>query len=122
MAEQKLDLIQFAAREVAETGAGAPQVVRGQLLDPGASRRGADDIPEHLGSAVSPNAPGLVDCSEHRAVRNGRSRRPRVRRDLALLVPESWGPPKETTSPSCGVDTLRNQQKASAQPIPRVVR
>jgi len=24
MAEQKLDLIQFAAREVAETGAGAP--------------------------------------------------------------------------------------------------
>src|SRR2546428_303299 len=34
VAEQKLDLTQFAARKVAETGAGAPQVVRGQLVDP----------------------------------------------------------------------------------------
>jgi hypothetical protein len=48
VAEQKLDLIQFTAREVAETGTGAPQVVRGQLVDPGASRRGADNIPEHV--------------------------------------------------------------------------
>jgi len=45
VAEQELDLIQFAAREVAETGAGAPQVVRGELVDPGARRRGADNIP-----------------------------------------------------------------------------
>jgi hypothetical protein len=44
VAKQKLDLIQFAAREVAETGAGASQVVRGQLVNPGASRRGADHI------------------------------------------------------------------------------
>ena len=48
VAEQELDLIQFATREVAETGAGAPQVVRRQLVDAGASRSGADDIPEHL--------------------------------------------------------------------------
>jgi hypothetical protein len=41
VAEQKLDLIRFAAGEVAETGAGAPQVVRGQLVDPCASRRRA---------------------------------------------------------------------------------
>jgi hypothetical protein len=31
VAEQELDLIQFTAREVAEAGARAPQIVRGQL-------------------------------------------------------------------------------------------
>jgi hypothetical protein len=41
--EQKLDLIQFAAREAAEAGASAPQVVWGQLVDAGASRRRAHD-------------------------------------------------------------------------------
>ena len=41
-AKKKLDLIQFAAREVAETAAGAPQVVRGQPVNPGASRGEAD--------------------------------------------------------------------------------
>jgi hypothetical protein len=35
VAEQELDLIQFAACEMAETGAGAPQVVRSQLIDRG---------------------------------------------------------------------------------------
>jgi hypothetical protein len=32
--EQKLDLIQFTACEMAETRASAPQIVRGQLVDP----------------------------------------------------------------------------------------
>ena len=73
MAEQELDLVQFAAREVAQTGASAPQVVRGQLVDPGASRGGADNVPQHLGRpAVSPDTPVLVDCPEHRAVCDGR--------------------------------------------------
>ncbi len=35
VAEQELDLIQFAACEVAKTGARAPEVVRGQLVDAG---------------------------------------------------------------------------------------
>jgi hypothetical protein len=40
---------------------------KGQLVDPGATRRGADDIPQHLGRhAVSPHAPNLVDGAEHR--------------------------------------------------------
>jgi len=47
--EQKLDLIQFAAHEVAETGAGAPQIVWGQFVDARASRGSADDVPKHLG-------------------------------------------------------------------------
>ena len=38
VAEQELDLIQFTTGEMAETGAGAPQVVRSQLVDRGTSR------------------------------------------------------------------------------------
>jgi hypothetical protein len=39
VAEQELDLIQFAAREMTETGARAPQVVRSGLLDAGTPGR-----------------------------------------------------------------------------------
>jgi hypothetical protein len=74
VSEQELDLIEFATLEVAETGTGTAKVVRGKLLDAGASRRGADDVPEHLRRhAVAPDTPGLVDCAEHRPVRDGRS-------------------------------------------------
>ena len=38
VAEQELNLIQFAARKMAKTGAGAPQVVRSQPVDRGTSR------------------------------------------------------------------------------------
>src|SRR5438067_13519663 len=79
VAERELDLIQLAAGEVAETGARASQVVRGQLVNPGPSRRGADHIPEHLRRhAVSPNTPSLVDGAEHGTVGDGCRRRPRV--------------------------------------------
>src|SRR5439155_7989416 len=81
--EQELDLIQFAPGKMAETGAGTPQVVWGQLVDAGATRGRADNIPEHLGRhAVSPDTPGLVDRAEHWAVRDGRRGCPRV--DVAL--------------------------------------
>ena len=61
MAEQELDLIQFATREVAEAGAGAPQVVRGQLVDAGACSRGADHIPRTFGDMPSPETrPALL--------------------------------------------------------------
>jgi hypothetical protein len=60
-AEQKLDLVQFAASQVAQTGAGAPQTVRGQLVDPGASRRGADPSQSTLGDMPSPQTrPALL--------------------------------------------------------------
>jgi hypothetical protein len=49
VAEQELDLIQFTAGEMAETGAGAPRVVRSELVDRRATRCGADNIPQHLG-------------------------------------------------------------------------
>jgi hypothetical protein len=61
MAEQKLDLVQFAACQVAQTGTDAPKIVRGQLVDAGASRRRADDVPERLGEMPSPHTrPALL--------------------------------------------------------------
>ena len=67
VAEQKPDLIQFAAGEVTEACAGAPQIVWGKLVDARASRGGADDIPKHFGRhAASPDVPSLVDRAEHR--------------------------------------------------------
>jgi hypothetical protein len=44
-AKQKLDLIQFASGEMAETDAGATQVVRGKPASLGASCGGANHIP-----------------------------------------------------------------------------
>jgi hypothetical protein len=83
VAEQELDLLQFAAGEMTETGARASQVVGRQLVDAGASRSGAHDIPEHLRRhAVAPDSASLVDRAEHWAVRDGRRGDPRV--DMVL--------------------------------------
>ena len=49
MAEKKLDLVQLSASQVAQTGTGSPQIVRCELVNAGASRRGGDNIPEHFG-------------------------------------------------------------------------
>jgi hypothetical protein len=71
--EQELDLVQFAACELAETGTRASQVVRRQLVDAGTSRSGAHYVPQDLRRhPVAPDTAGLVDRAEHRAVRNGR--------------------------------------------------
>ena len=64
MAEQELDLLEFAAGGAAELGAGAPGVVRGEfrLADPGAV------APDHLPHCV------LADpVREHLATRAGDS-------------------------------------------------
>ena len=45
VAEQELDLVEFAAREVAQTRTGSSKIVRRQLVDAGASRRRANDVP-----------------------------------------------------------------------------
>jgi hypothetical protein len=49
VAEQELDLIQFTAGEMTKTSAGAPQVVRSELVDRRTSRCSADTVPQHLG-------------------------------------------------------------------------
>jgi hypothetical protein len=48
MAEEELDLVKFATRQVAQTGTGASQVVRSELLDAAAGCRRTDDVPQHL--------------------------------------------------------------------------
>jgi hypothetical protein len=55
--QQELDLLQFAARSVAQSRAGPPQVVRCQFLDPTRAAQSfniPDDIP---GDPVSPYVP-----------------------------------------------------------------
>src|SRR5918994_1133052 len=48
MSEEELDLIQFAARQVAQTGAGASQVVRRQFGDASRGGRRPYDVPGNL--------------------------------------------------------------------------
>jgi hypothetical protein len=54
MAEQKLDLVEYAAGEVTKTGTRTPQVMRGQLVDPGATRGGAATSQSTFGDMPSP--------------------------------------------------------------------
>ena len=57
----KLDLIQFAPCEVAEAGAGAPQVVRGQLVHAGACRAARTTSHSTFGDMPSPQTrPALL--------------------------------------------------------------
>jgi hypothetical protein len=48
MSEQELDLIQFAAGEVAQTGAGATKAMRSELLDTSANCSLPNHLPPHL--------------------------------------------------------------------------
>lgn len=62
MPEEKLNLIQFAAREMAEPGARAPQVMWGKFFYPCLSCSFSNHFPEHLrGHSVTPDLAGLVD-------------------------------------------------------------
>src|ERR1022692_974729 len=45
VAEQELYLLQFPARQVAQTRAGTPQIVRGKILDAGALRSSFHNVP-----------------------------------------------------------------------------
>ena len=63
--EQELNLIQFATSQMAEPGAGAPQVMRGEPFYPCPTCRISNNFPEHfLGHAVTPDLAGLVDGLE----------------------------------------------------------
>jgi hypothetical protein len=68
VAEQKLDLLQFTARHVAETRPGTPQVVRGQLVDAGPNCRGAGASKSTLGGMQFRIPARPFDGTEDRAV------------------------------------------------------
>jgi hypothetical protein len=62
ISEQELNLIEFTAGEVAQSGARAPQVMRGELLDPRPVGGFLYDLPDHLRRhPITPNFPGLID-------------------------------------------------------------
>ena len=65
MPEQKLDLFEFAAGNMTESGAGASQIMGRNLLNPNTLREIPNDVPDHLfGDAISPDSPGLIDRPE----------------------------------------------------------
>ena len=77
--KEELNLIQFAAGEMAQARTGPSEVVRSEFVDVRASRGTRDDIPEHLRRhPVTPDPAGLVNRTKDRAVCDARSRRPRV--------------------------------------------
>ena len=62
MPQEKLDLLELAAGQMAQPRASTAQIVWSQFLDAGACRRRPDDIPEHLRRhPVAPDPPRLVD-------------------------------------------------------------
>ena len=54
MPQEKLDLLELAAGQMAQSRARAPQVVWSEFLDTGTCRRRPDDIPEPFGDIPSP--------------------------------------------------------------------
>src|SRR5471030_3048469 len=62
MPEQELDLFEFAAGNMAESSAGATQIVGRNLLNPDTLREIPNDVPDHLfGYAISPDPPRFID-------------------------------------------------------------
>ena len=83
MTKEELDLIQFAAGQMAQARTGPSEVVWSELVDVRASRSSPDDIPEYLRRhPVTPDPARLVDRTKDRAVCDAGSRRPRVDRRL----------------------------------------
>ena len=79
MAEKKLDLLEFAARLVAQTGAVATKVMRRQFLNASAIRRCLHDMPDRLRrDPLPPNLTVPVYTTEDQARGNVGSRHPLV--------------------------------------------
>jgi hypothetical protein len=92
VAQEKLDLLEFATRQVTQSRTGAAKVVRCQVLDAGACRRNPDDVPKHLRRhPAAPDPSGLVDGAEHRALSDGGGRCPGVDR--------GFDPPRDRHGP-----------------------
>src|SRR5262245_8957284 len=66
VSEEKLDLVEFPAGQMAQSRARAPKIVRRQLVDVGAGSGSAGDIPQYLRRhPIAPDAPYSVDGAEH---------------------------------------------------------
>ena len=79
MAEQKLDLLQFAAGGVAQTSARSPQIVRRQGFDAHTGGAVSHYVPNYvLSYPVSPNRPILANGAEQLAGDDGSTLSPCV--------------------------------------------
>src|SRR5271166_3255325 len=66
MAEQELNLFQFAAVAVAQLGAGSAKVMRGHMLQPYAAAVSIHHVPDNVHvDAITPNLPILAYGTEH---------------------------------------------------------
>lgn len=71
MAEQELDLLQFAARLMTEPGAGSPEIVWCEFSHSQSFRIFLDHVPDYLLCNLrSPNNTGVADASENLALRD----------------------------------------------------
>lgn len=83
MSQQELNLVEFATSEVAQPGAGAPEIVRRELLDAGAPGRGLHHVPDDFRRhPISPHAAGLVDRAKRPPLREAGRRCPGVKAGL----------------------------------------
>jgi hypothetical protein len=83
MSQQELNLVEFATSEVAQPGAGAPEIVRGQLLDAGVPGRRLHHVPDDFRRhALTPHATGLVGRAKRSPLCEAGGRRPVVKAGL----------------------------------------
>ena len=80
MAKQKLDLLQFASRYVAQPSAPSAQVVRRQFFDASFRSELADNVPDDLlGHTLTPDPPSSVDPTKHSSGSKSRTLDPNVK-------------------------------------------
>ena len=72
MAEQELNLFQFAAAGVTQLGAGAAKVMRGHVLQPYAAAISIHHVPDDVHvDAITPNGSILAYGAEHSSGADG---------------------------------------------------
>src|SRR5262249_28303871 len=83
VSQKELNLLQFAARCVAQSREGSPEVVGGQRRDSGTGRTGLHDIPDYvLGDTVAPHRSVLPDRAEQCTIDDRSTFGPAVDRGL----------------------------------------
>ena len=89
MAEQKLDLLQLAARFVTEVCTGSSKVMRREVGGSELLRIGFDDMPDNfLSRAVAPGSSGSANARKYSSTRNSGSGEPYV--DGSSRWPAPW--------------------------------
>ena len=79
VSEEKLNLVQLAAGQVAQSCTRPSEVVRSERSDAGCLRSVPDNLPQDLvAHTITPDTAGLVNRSEHTTLEDAGSRGPRI--------------------------------------------